>query len=473
MLQLYIDLFQRLNDGIPYAAWKEGHTLQQALNGEGDIDLLVAPSMEDLFQKIMREQRFISAQFRSLHFPRINHLYGYDDETDKFCHLHVSFELVTGESHLKQYQLPFAEEVLEYRFLNNLGVYEASYRDQALLYTMRHYMKRASLFGFVLWLLERRDYYNEYFYIINCLNIYTNCESAINENLHSDYDFYKIDLEVGLASLFIAHNKVRQLYRYNRLGYLRKITRGLQNILIRTQIKIFQIKKSLSRGAVIAISGVDGAGKSTLVADLSSWLGREFDVKVVHLGRPPSNILTFPFRPLLYIFRVLRSCAQPDKLKKSSSTGKGLVFAIRQLVLGYERYRLALLAHQQACGGKIVISDRYPTCSLGKMDSPQIDKAGRWFIHLLGKWEARFYQKLPLADRVIFLDVSLDVAIHRNRSRIKHNKEKDGEIQQRYENNRNLEFRAKECVVLDANREYSAVLHDAKTLVWETLQRRC
>ena len=52
-------------------------------------------------------------------------------------------------------------------------------------------------------------------------------------------------------------------------------------------------KKMFDPGHVIAICGLDGSGKSSLVFSLSESYSRYFCSKVLHLGRPASNPLTF------------------------------------------------------------------------------------------------------------------------------------------------------------------------------------
>lgn len=470
MLKLYQRLFWQLNQDIHYAVWKACHELQSALYGSGDIDLLVDPTESMRFQSILHENGFVRAKYELLDFPDIYHYYGYDEETGKLCHLHIYYKLVTGESHLKSYELPFVAEILSNRFLNSFSVYEISFRDQALLYTMRHNIKQASLLGFLFWIIERQDYLSEYRYILN--GLYEDIaapRSVLETEWHSVFDIQSLSLRITFWNLFKARRKARLLYKYRRFDFLKGNLSSLRNFLVRLHIKFFRVKKRLDKGTVIAVSGADGAGKSSLIRELDIWLSEEFDVKVVHLGRPSSTFLTILLRPLLFFYRLHKKRNLSNSPTKLSVSDRGLTFAIRHLALAYERYQLACFARNQALQGKVVISDRYPTKSLGKMDSPQIGTGNSFFVRWIGKLEIDLYQKLPLADSVIFLDVSIDEAIHRNRNRIKLDKETDFEIRQRHENNRNLDFLTKNTTVLNANPEFIEVFHKAQACVWQTL----
>jgi thymidylate kinase len=45
-------------------------------------------------------------------------------------------------------------------------------------------------------------------------------------------------------------------------------------------------KRPASGGLLVAIVGGDGAGKSTAVSDLATWLAETYDTRTVHLGKP-------------------------------------------------------------------------------------------------------------------------------------------------------------------------------------------
>ena len=186
--------------------------------------------------------------------------------------------------------------------------------------------------------------------------------------------------------------------------------------------------------------------------------------------------MTLALRPLLFMYRVFKgkNSGNPDYpmdyyvgdlLKKKN----GFVWGIRYLALAYERYKLAHIAYELASRGAIVICDRYPTLSPGKMDSPRIDSGGSRLVEIMSQYERQFYQRLPKANGLIFLDVSIEEAIKRNRSRIKKDKETDNEIKFRHKENQELIYSANKVFFVDADRDYDSVLNGVKSIAWECL----
>lgn len=436
---------------------------------------------KDRFENLLRNQGFVHANFALLKFPFVDHFYGYDEETGIICHLHIYYKLVTGETHLKSYHLPFEREVIGNRFLNSYNVYEASYHDQAQLYTLRHYIKRASLISFLFWAYGKNDYLDEYAYI--CKGLRSACDSTSVSvksplYLHPELDFHHLDMGISVSEYRKAKRIMSSIGCYRRYHGLRASWMSMYNLCIRLLYKAFCVRKRTDRGLLMAISGVDGSGKSSMVHELESWFSRYFDTKVVHLGKPSPVFITLPIRPLLYMYRLVKGLNRDQSVDKTNCSGvnileskNGLIWCIRYLALAYERYRLACRAQKLSLRGKVVLCDRYPTLSLGKMDSPRIDARGQWFVEKMGAFELHLYEKVPKADVVVFLDVSQEVAIKRNKTRGKKDKETDDEIISRHNDNQRLNFCAHQVILVDANCEYGSVLKRLKSIAWEGLLR--
>jgi thymidylate kinase len=476
MLRVYVNLFNRLNQEIPYAVWKACHELWMAVEGKGDIDLLVDLKYQERFQEIVRDHGFVHAQFNSLNFPFIEHYYGFDKESGKICHLHVYFKMVTGESHIKSYHIPIEHEILGNRFLNSLNLYEASYSDQALIYSMRHYMKRASLMGFLFWAYEKKDYLDEYDYIRCGLDSDQDDSQSGDNGLRTAFDFHRLDMGTGLSGYRSAKDKMLSISGYRRFNAMEAAWRSLHNFGVRLFYRIFRVRKRLDNGLVLAISGVDGSGKSSMVRELHGWFGKHFDVDVLHLGKPSPTGVTLILRPLLFMYRVFKGKNRDnlDDPTDYSSAGalkkkNGFVWGVRYLALAFERYKLAHKAHELAGKGAIVICDRYPTLSPGKMDSPRIGSGGSRLVKIMKHYELQLYERLPKANSLIFLDVSMEEAIKRNRARIKKDKETDDEIAFRHKENQGIDYSADQVFFVNANRDYKSVLKSLKSITWECL----
>ncbi len=455
--------------------WKACHELQSALNGQGDIDLLVDLECMDQFQRHLCVHGFVHAWFNELNFPFVEHYYGYDKETGEICHLHVYYKMVTGESHLKSYHLPLENEIISNRFLNSMGVYEAAYSDQALIYSMRHYIKRANFIGFLFWGYEKKDYLDEYNYISNGMNSTEKDDPLPSENdLRSKFNFQFLDMEMGIYGYTKAKNKISSISSFRRFNALAAFCKNIYYFGVRLFYKAFRVRKRLDNGLVLAISGVDGSGKSSMVQELNNWLGKYLDVDMLHLGKPSPTLLTVSLRPLLFIYRSIKGNTR-DNLDESrdypgvSTLRKknSFIWGLRYLALAYERHKLARIAHKYADNGKVVICDRYPTVSPGKMDSPQIGPGGSWLVEKMRHCELQIYEKLPKADCLMFLNVSMEEAISRNRKRVKKDKETDAGITFRHKNNQGLNFSSDKILFVDANRDYNSVLKNLKSIAWQ------
>jgi thymidylate kinase len=479
MLLLYQRLFQELNQEIPYAAWKGCHELYIALEGKANVDILIDPDYQDRFQRLMCEYGFVHAEYKQLSFPLVEHYYCYDKMLDQIGHLHVYYGLVTGESHTKSYHIPLEKEFLSRRFMNDYGIYELSYCDQAVVHAIRHYMKISSLLGYLFWARERPDYVQEYDYISN--GLISQAGGATSRVASIDlltFNFGQLPMTVSISAYLDARRRISQLAHYRRLGTFEALFQSLYNFAVRVLIKIFRVGKRLDKGIVFAISGVDGSGKSSLVKDLSKWLQDDFDVVTVHLGRPTPTMLTLLLYPFLFFYHLIQdrkaaSLAIPTERTRINRVPRHtIMFATRQLALAYERYQLARHARQRADSGWIVISDRYPSNSDGKMDSPKLKVGTFKPLNQFAKAERALYGYMPNADVVIWLDVTPETAIERNQQRVKRGKETDAEIFYRHKNNQQLDFRTKQTVIVDANHDYDTVLRNVKRILWELLNER-
>src|SRR5207245_613343 len=120
-----------------------------------------------------------------------------------------------------------------------------------------------------------------------------------------------------------------------------------------------------SGGALIALVGGDGAGKSTFVDDLYTWISLAFGAKKFHLGKPPRSPLT------LAVSLLRRASARIAKLIRGkqlwSRSGEdaapqfpGYLRLLLWVCIAYDRYRLYGKARRFAARGGLAICDRFP-----------------------------------------------------------------------------------------------------------------
>ncbi|MGL6214554.1 hypothetical protein [Billgrantia desiderata] len=187
-------------------------------------------------------------------------------------------------------------------------------------------------------------------------------------------------------------------------------------------------------GRIVVIAGIDGAGKSTVVASLAARLETTQRVARVSGGKPQAAWLE-------RLRLGLRRASPEDGMGRSQSRPRTRIIrdALPGLVLALLRWRLSRRARRLALAGVTVVADRWPTLEHGKMDGPKIarDQPGLngAILRLLARWELALYRRIEPADIAFFLVVNESTAIQRNAERVKAGKESAEDIKRRYREN--------------------------------------
>jgi thymidylate kinase len=478
-LNLSIRLLEALNSSaVDYCCWKETGDVAKALAGDEDLDLLVDRDHFPAFLGIILSLGFREAYNRNIKFPSVFHYFGADLSSGKFLHIHVFLKVMTGESHTKDYHLPIERRLLRGNTLDPNGCRIPQPEVELIVFLIRHYIKISCLPGAVL-LRTEGTYGSEFSGIYSRIDLGTLLDVLLN-----DFSFISLELfEEMLAGIlerrpmyrkFITGQKLRwSLSHFRRRGLAAGFVARYYQILYRLANKlVIRRKKSLSAGGeIIAITGLDASGKSTVSRELARWLGSELTVRLIHAGRPKPRLETLPFRVAVEIARSIRYgfATRASGLHLKIQPGQGIFSALHYVVLAYERYFLLRKAHRLRAAGCMVISDRYPSMDEGKMDSPKIRQSAgnRSWINFLGMVERRLYNAMPEADEIFNLTVPFDVAVARNRARVKRDKESDLELRDRHASNANLHYSARKYQAIDASRELPVVLEEIRQRIWE------
>src|SRR6185437_3525217 len=126
-------------------------------------------------------------------------------------------------------------------------------------------------------------------------------------------------------------------------------------------------RRILGGGSVVAVVGVDGSGKSTLVRALCGWAGSEMDVLPLYFGtgegRP--GLLLLPLKLLLPLAQKLfpqkpKGASHGTVSSKPPGLLYGVLLSVWAGVLAVEKRTKLLAAQQGAERGLLVITDRYP-----------------------------------------------------------------------------------------------------------------
>ena len=221
---------------------------------------------------------------------------------------------------------------------------------------------------------------------------------------------------------------------------------------------------------MVAICGLDGSGKSSLVSALQINFSENFSTKVLHLGRPTSTIFTFFFNSLVLMYSFVKrvKVTQARMNLVTPSKNISLIYAIRSVLLAYDRKSLSDKAHNLSRNGYIVICDRYPGLEIGKMDSPRIPaiESRGLLYQFCYNLEQKLYSSIKQAKFVFQLSVPLEVAIHRNNLRNKFGKETEDELRERFTVNSEAKFLGENYHIIDASASFDTVRKEVADKLW-------
>lgn len=446
MIKDFLEFFENIKSGL-YVSWKNNHEIDLVLSGESDLDIYVPLEYKDTFIKLAQDEKWISVENPVAYYPNIYHFYKIDEHLKNY-HLHVYFEIVTGESWLKEYNFPIGDFLLENRVKHESGIYMLNKKAQAFLFGLRHFLKNQSAFSRILYKKELSSYQKEW-------NL---CKSDFQPTVYSSFFNLQhylqksgLDTTLQIPDKYVAKQVRKDLEKYLRLKKNKFSLLRFQSFLNRLFNKlIYKRKKVLPKqGFILAFSGADGVGKSTMSETIGKAYAYFLTVKTVRLGKPQS-VLAEKVRGLLN----KPSSKNPKQPEQKSNKNISFKKAITATVLARMRYKEAKKALKYRSQNYLIISDRWPTVETGKMDGPQLSvKDLKGVKKWLAKKEQRYYQLIPEADLCITLTVPTEVAVKRNRDRIKEGKETDEEIVMRHQQNTKHNPKAKEVIRFDNDGE--------------------
>ena len=485
------ELIEKLNiNNVRYCHWKSNLSLSKSLSGQSDVDLLVHREDVGRFRTILSELDFRPAANKDgKSFPSIEHHFALDEESGVLVHVHAYFRVITGDSLSKNYRFPIEEMLLQNtRMEDSIPVLAKS--AELVVFTLRIMLKHTSMVELVLlarywkdvrqeikWLLETESI-DKTLSLVDCwlpsieADLFSECVEALKTPASL---FRRIFLGFRLRS---------QLWIYARHSAVRAWLIGAQKFTAMLFRRLTQSQKELiprSGGAVIAFVGPEATGKSTLIAEMSQWLGEHFAVEQIHAGKPKSTLLTSIPNLLLPALRSLFPGSRSTRLEaqylyeepsEKSRTSFPLIFAIRSALLAYDRRSLLSRAYSQAANGTIVLSDRYPSSQGGAPDGPQLSQlatsTNEYSIrHRLAHIESRLYRQIPPPDLVIYLSAPLEVALLRNATRGK--KEPEDYVRRRHARSANLEFEKAPVHKINTNQPFDKTVLEVKRAIWNAL----
>jgi thymidylate kinase len=497
-LGVLTNFFEELHEaGIVYCHWKSNEHLDAALSGLTDLDLLVERGAALALGGILTRadfKRFVAAP--ECGYPGVEDYLTLDPPSGRLAHLHLHYQLTLGESYLKGYRLPWEHTVLASRQLDpKAGVYVSDPNVEFLLLIVRAALKlrlrdvvatsvRPRSFGGGAlkeydWLLERIDEHRLF---------------GLAQQLVGDRGarlLLKLTREPPTTGQLLTFRRaVRPRlgdYRTYRPAEARRRRwmREWQWQQGRVATRLFGVPRTSRRtmpqgGAVIALLGSDGAGKSTLVAEITRWLARKTDVIPVYFGSGdgPVSLARRVLRLPIAIYRVgrgstrtgPRSRRHPGGVARPRSPLRQLFQVLWALSVAREKRQRLARARRARNLGKIVLCDRFPQCQIqGTTDGPLLSQ---WLDHsnrvvsALARWEMGVYRAAQACppDLVLKLHVTPEVASRRR-------SETDLEyLAGRAEVIRALRYPSDTAVVeVNADQPMDRVLLEVKRAIWQAL----
>ena len=443
-------------EGVEYVSWKNNHELSKSLSGESDLDIFIPRAFENTVKSILVSLGWVEVYNKVANLNGTTHFVLFD-RFGGISHLHIYFELRTGESWLKEFNVPLEQELILSREWNEkFGVFIPSRELEFKLFAFRHLTKGCSM-------SSRRLYKNDFI-------SYRNEWNRINQNgvkldvLEIDNKLIDLDNSGLTNSMFKLPSirksfQVRARFKSNlRIPLWMLPLKRLVALFKRIYYKLIDANpRRLKTGKIIALSGSDGSGKSTLTSELVNKFSKYIAVKRIAVGKP------FNTRVEKLFVNGRNSTLKIEKKPVITSLIRANILALLRLYVCYKAVVYSKL-------GYLVFCDRWPTLERGKMDGPKSWDVSqiKFCKRLLINAESCIYQKIPDSDLCIFLTVGVDVLIERNDQRTKWNKESEEEIRWRYQANN--EFTAKTKRQMNYNNIHNleiAVAELSKTLTIE------
>lgn len=435
-------LAQLEDSNVQYCIFKStDHTLA-GLKGTTDLDLLIYEQDISLALDIFRQADFKDTYPGfSTHNPYRYGLIAYCDYYKSQVYIDIMTRVVIGVNRFRQYRcLSSACSIIQNSVRCKFDIFSISPLDELVWLHYRLVAKTRSSFPRLDYLFYR-SLINKSFSSEN-ENLIKGALPNINGSAISDYllnyKYFNFDRYKRTRDFLEQQSKPLIHSNFNRIckelyALLQKIERSLIGYHYPF---LFLKRKTLSKGLLIFLVGIDGSGKSTLSKQLHKELSWKLDSYRIYLGAGDGlgSLLRRFFTKLsssqLFTKSLTIYSSKSNMLDKhpslssysANTTGflKLIARVIWATVICREKNRKYKFLCRLISKNNIVIADRFPNLNpSGAYDSPQLSayiNASNLFLHKIASWEYSVYKKfaeLPI-DLCIKLDASMDLVNSRS-----------------------------------------------------------
>ena len=478
-LRLVQELCRGLDaEAIDWCHWKSNVALDRSASGENDLDLLVSRADVARFEAVLSRLGFREARVPpERELPGIRDFYGYDGEGDRLIHVHAHTQLVLGHDTTKNVRLPLEGPYL--RSCSAQGLFRVPSPEFEYCVLIVRMMLKYSTWDAIL-CSDARLSAGERRELEDLAPRVTRVELHRIVEQHLPYigaellDECAESLRPG-ASLLSRCRAGRELLAGLRAHTRRPPSRDTPLRIwrrfawaLRRRLLGRVTRRLAAGGAVIAIVGGDGSGKSTAVDEVRRRLGRVFAVRRVHMGKPRPSWSGRAAKAALKLARVL--AARVQSYSPGSMTPlarfKEYATAACHILRARDRYRAYRRARRFASDGGIVITDRYPLAQVRSMDGPRaasvLPHGGRLAAWLV-RTEQAFYRHILPPDVLVVLRVDPEIAVRRR------SEQDQTRVRARAKEVWTLDWQPTGAVVVDGARPWPVIHTEIQTLIWSRL----
>jgi hypothetical protein len=438
LLLLLSTLAEFRKQNLSYCYWKSSRRVGAALYGDSDLDLLIAREDQHRAQAIVLRGGFkLFPDVTSRSHPAVASYLGYDESSGRIVHLHLHLHLVVGEALLKNYRLPWEAAILAQAvFHPTLPIKVLDPASEAVLLVTRAALERSWADPVALrhWAAIKRKFELDREALRTRLDRIT-LRNRADDVFADELADMVVDAIFGEEPLERQARLRRRIRKDLAARRAFNATEARSRSWMRAVLwaagglneRIFHAPRPWRRrapggGCVVAVIGVDGSGKTTVVAAIKAWLKSEVDVMPIYLGTGagrPSPLL-LPFKMMVPLVTLLLR-TRPEGASHGRISGRApgplysLLMMVWATVVAMEKRGKLRAAHRGAQRGLVVVADRYPQNEdVEYNDGPLLPRL-RHVPLWLRRFEAHAYalaRRLP-PDLVIKLTVTPETAVSR------------------------------------------------------------
>jgi thymidylate kinase len=485
-LEIIRDLCELLAcEDINYCHWKSNAMLERSARGENDLDLLVSLSDLTRFLSILFDLGFKQAENTTKKkLPGILDFYGFDQKSGKIVHVHLHCKLLIGHDATKNYHIPIETPYLRSSHQEELFKVPAL-EFEYVLFILRMVIKHSTwetIFSGQGKLSPSEILESMNFKDRVCIDRVRELVECYIPELDFDLLTEAIQAIEGKSTLYsrirTGVKLQRQLRAYSRLPklidtWLILWDRPIHILFAHILRKVNEKKRFVNGGILIGIVGGDGAGKTTAIKEIYTWLSKEFEVMTVHMGKPTWSFTTILIRGLLKIGRTLGlypflKSNIDYEVDQNECNFPGFPWCVRETCTARDRQLAYTKANKFSYQGGITLCDRYPSSFIKLMDGPQIEVFGsngqpNWLVKWLANIENRFYKQIDDPDLLIVLRANPEIAVNRKKD------ESPDSVYARSKEVWNLNWDKSPAHIVGADGSLQEVLSKLKTLIWSYL----